>query len=204
MIAIDTNVLIRFLVRDNEEQSRKVKELFKQQEKEGNNIFISNIVLVEIIWVLQSGYEVPKSKVISTVKKILSNTFSALYNFTIRLQTNSRFHNCFYLLIFLYLTMLNGEKILKILKERKPYLSKQFHVKEIGIFGSFSNDKNSIDSDIDFLVEFDTKKIDNYYKNKYKLKKYLEDIFNRDVDICRKKYIKPFVKDHIINTTIYA
>jgi predicted nucleotidyltransferase len=47
------------------------------------------------------------------------------------------------------------EKIEKIVKENKGVLTKQFKVKEIGIFGSVVRGEDTETSDVDILVEFD-------------------------------------------------
>lgn len=73
MIAIDTNILIRFFINDDEKQSEQVNNLFAHQEEQENSIFISNIVLVELIWVLKSGYKVKKSDILKTLKLLFSN-----------------------------------------------------------------------------------------------------------------------------------
>jgi len=49
MIAVDTNVLVRFLVRDNAKQAARAAELIR-----GNEIWISKTVLLETEWVLRS------------------------------------------------------------------------------------------------------------------------------------------------------
>lgn len=47
------------------------------------------------------------------------------------------------------------EKIRSILAANKNELAKNYGVKELGIFGSYSRGENSKQSDIDILVEFD-------------------------------------------------
>jgi predicted nucleotidyltransferase len=47
------------------------------------------------------------------------------------------------------------KKIEKIVKENKGVLTKQFKVKEIGIFGSVVRGEEKETSDVDILVEFD-------------------------------------------------
>jgi predicted nucleotidyltransferase len=47
------------------------------------------------------------------------------------------------------------KKIEKIVKENKVVLTKQFKVKEIGIFGSVVRGEDTETSDVDILVEFD-------------------------------------------------
>ena len=57
MIALDTNVLVRMLIEDDEKQAWKVKKLIESVEKKGQQIIIFNEVLIETVWVLESVYE---------------------------------------------------------------------------------------------------------------------------------------------------
>jgi len=71
MYAIDTNVLIRYIVEDNPEQTQKATEAIEQltSEKQG---FICCIVLCELNWVLKTAYKISKSERVATLQKILS------------------------------------------------------------------------------------------------------------------------------------
>ncbi len=95
--------------------------------------------------------------------------------------------------------MLTKSEVLKKLKELKPFLANEFSVKEIGLFGSYSNNKQNEKSDIDILVEFD-KPIGWKF---FSLEKYLENIFNRKVDLVTKKALKKQLKDRILNQTLF-
>jgi len=48
VIAIDTNVLLRYLLRDDDLPARKASKLITGSE----TVFISHVVLVETIWTL--------------------------------------------------------------------------------------------------------------------------------------------------------
>lgn len=52
MIAVDTNVLVRLLVQDDEVQAAKAEQLFND-----NQIFIADTVLLETEWVLRFAYK---------------------------------------------------------------------------------------------------------------------------------------------------
>ena len=52
MIAVDTNIIVRLLTKDDEEQFIKSHHLFKH-----NEIFISDTVILEVEWVLRYAYE---------------------------------------------------------------------------------------------------------------------------------------------------
>jgi len=51
MVAIDTNVIISFLTRDNEAQYKKAYRVFNKQE-----VFIPDTVILETEWVLRYAY----------------------------------------------------------------------------------------------------------------------------------------------------
>ncbi|HAF28746.1 MAG TPA: nucleotidyltransferase [Bacteroidales bacterium] len=95
--------------------------------------------------------------------------------------------------------MLTKNEILEKLSELRPILHKEFSVKEIGLFGSYSEDEQKEDSDIDILVEFDKPVGWKFFT----LEKYLEDIFQRKVDLVTRKALKRQLKDRIINQTLF-
>lgn len=55
MIGIDTNVLVHFLVRDDEEQFARVDRFFSERTY-GDPVFIALVVVVETAWVLRRQY----------------------------------------------------------------------------------------------------------------------------------------------------
>jgi len=73
-------------------------------------------------------------------------------------------------------------EILQILKEHKSSIQKNFSVNKIGLFGSYANDTQTEDSDIDFYVEFKQKTFDNLSG----LWVYLEDLYQKKIDIVHK------------------
>jgi predicted nucleic-acid-binding protein len=68
MIGIDTNVLVRYLTDDDEIQSKQASNLINRHA--AGQIFINNIVLCELIWVLERGYEYSKTEVITVLRAI--------------------------------------------------------------------------------------------------------------------------------------
>lgn len=72
MIGIDTNVLVRYLTEDDETQSVKAIELIDKYTGTNGAIFINNIVVCELIWVLERGYKYSKEEVITVLKSILT------------------------------------------------------------------------------------------------------------------------------------
>lgn len=73
MIAVDTNVLIRYITSEDEEQSIIATKLLDSYIGKEKAIFINNIVLCELVWVLVKGYKYQKEQIIKTLKLILSS-----------------------------------------------------------------------------------------------------------------------------------
>lgn len=71
MKALDTNVLVRFLVKDDEPQAKKVYTLFKQAETDKNYFYVPLLVVLETIWVLDSVYEIPRKEILDSINEIL-------------------------------------------------------------------------------------------------------------------------------------
>ncbi|NWH06722.1 PIN domain-containing protein [Desulfobacter latus] len=71
MKAIDTNILVRFLTGDDEDQAQKVYLLFKNAESEKKEFFIPLLVMLETIWVLESVYEISRHDILDAVKDLL-------------------------------------------------------------------------------------------------------------------------------------
>jgi predicted nucleic-acid-binding protein len=74
MLGIDTNVLVRFLVRDDEAQFEKARKLIKREVAAGRRVFVNQLVLMETEWVLRSRYVVPKNQIIEAISGLLDAT----------------------------------------------------------------------------------------------------------------------------------
>jgi predicted nucleotidyltransferase len=96
--------------------------------------------------------------------------------------------------------MLNKNEILKKLIDLKPILYRDYSVKEIGLFGSFSDDSYTDQSDIDLLVELERPIGWKYFS----LEIYLENIFGRKIDLVTKNALKDQIKDRILNQVKYV
>lgn len=87
--------------------------------------------------------------------------------------------------------MLDKKYILKKLAEIDK---DEFGFKSIGLFGSFSRDEQTPESDIDILVEMDIFPEKPYPKSSYfrlfDLKKHLEELFGKEVDLIDKSQLK--------------
>jgi predicted nucleic-acid-binding protein len=71
MLGLDTNVLVRFLVRDDERQFAAACALINPEGGDAEEILVSLMALVETEWVLRSRYGMPKEEIIETISALL-------------------------------------------------------------------------------------------------------------------------------------
>ena len=71
MKALDTNVLIRFLVKDDAQQAETVYGIFKQVESDKDALFVPLLVVLETIWVLDSVYRIERHEILDAVNELV-------------------------------------------------------------------------------------------------------------------------------------
>jgi len=91
--------------------------------------------------------------------------------------------------------------ILKKIEARNNDI-KSFGVKKLGLFGSFATGRQKKNSDIDFLVEFEPGK--KNFRNYMSLKLFLEDLFERQVDLVTANGIREELQAAILDRVVYA
>lgn len=65
MIAVDTNIIVRFLTQDDELQFQKSREIFNTQ-----NVFIADTVILETEWVLRFAYKFKPNEICTALRKL--------------------------------------------------------------------------------------------------------------------------------------
>lgn len=96
---------------------------------------------------------------------------------------------------------LDKEKIFLLLNKNGKQL-REFGVKKIGLFGSFVREEQNDQSDIDFLVEFYSEK--KTFRNFINLVYYLEELFDKKVEIVTTDALSPYIGPSIIQEAEYA
>jgi predicted nucleic-acid-binding protein len=71
MKGIDTNILIRFLTGNDELQTKQVYNIFKKVESEKKELFVPLLVVLEMIWVLESVYEISRANILDAISELL-------------------------------------------------------------------------------------------------------------------------------------
>ena len=98
-------------------------------------------------------------------------------------------------------TIHNKEQILTtILNNQKDI--RGFGVSKIGLFGSFVRNEQNEKSDIDLIVQFEQGK--KSYLKFINLSDYLENLFDKKVDLLTEKAISPYMKSKIKKEAIYV
>ena len=71
MKALDTNVLVRFLVNDDQKQAQQVYQLLKQAENQREPPFVPLLVVLELFWVLESVYDLSRDEILEALDDLL-------------------------------------------------------------------------------------------------------------------------------------
>ena len=95
----------------------------------------------------------------------------------------------------------NKDIITAIIQKNMVFLRSEYHVKTIGVFGSFSRGEEQRSSDVDILVEF----LEPLGMFKFiELEESLSKLIGKKVDLVTKKALKPAIKEEILQEVIYV
>ena len=73
MIAVDTNVLLRLLVGDDASQAAKARRLFDRADAKQKSIWVSDTVLVELVWTLARAYSRDRTDIVKALRSLSSH-----------------------------------------------------------------------------------------------------------------------------------
>lgn len=71
MIGLDTNILVRIIVRDDLKQAGQAMQAITEAKRHGCEVFISHIVLCELFWVLGSRFRYGKEQIITALDNVI-------------------------------------------------------------------------------------------------------------------------------------
>ena len=91
MIALDTNILIRLLVRDDPGQTALAERLLHEAADAGEKCFISDPVLCEVEWVLESSYQARRGDVLAAMQELFSGDLFAFEDREVLRQAIARY-----------------------------------------------------------------------------------------------------------------
>lgn len=72
MIGLDTNVLLRYVVRDDARQFERAKRLIDKARRSDATVWISVIVTAELVWALRTHYGYVREQIADTIQLLLS------------------------------------------------------------------------------------------------------------------------------------
>ncbi|MEN6626107.1 MAG: type II toxin-antitoxin system VapC family toxin [Candidatus Sumerlaeia bacterium] len=67
MRALDTNVLVRFLMNDDEKMGRAARRLLAEAHERGESLLVVTPVVLELIWVLKSTYALSREDILDAL-----------------------------------------------------------------------------------------------------------------------------------------
>ena len=102
MVALDTNVLIRFIVKDDIVQYRLAAGLIYDAKACGQRVLATMLVVLESEWVLRSAYRYSKSQILSVLNNLIYAGDISMENYPVLEvaldlweASNAHFANCF-------------------------------------------------------------------------------------------------------------
>jgi predicted nucleic-acid-binding protein len=72
VIGVDSNVLVRYLTQDDPLQSRKANVLVEQVVRRGDTLYLNQIVVCEVYWVLARAYGYGRAELADAFEKLMS------------------------------------------------------------------------------------------------------------------------------------
>ena len=92
----------------------------------------------------------------------------------------------------------NHQAVLALLRDRIDTI-RSYGVSSLALFGSAARNETTESSDLDFLVEFEgTATFDRYMDLKF----FLEDLFNKPVDLVTRRSLKPEIRASVLKEAI--
>ena len=72
MRTIDANIILRHLTNDVPSQAKQAEELLKRVEEGIEEVFLPEIFLADIIWILEKYYKQPREEIREWITAIIS------------------------------------------------------------------------------------------------------------------------------------
>lgn len=93
------------------------------------------------------------------------------------------------------------QEIKKKIQPNLPMMREKYHVKQLGIFGSYARGDQNEQSDLDILVDFDAPVgLFDFIR----LENYLSEIVDKKVDLVTRRALKPIIRADVLKEVIYV
>jgi predicted nucleic-acid-binding protein len=70
VIALDTNVLVRYLVEDDAKQTALAAALIERAIADDESLYVSDVVVCETVWVLSVAYKVGRKEIAAVLRNL--------------------------------------------------------------------------------------------------------------------------------------
>ncbi|PIS22165.1 hypothetical protein COT50_03490 [candidate division WWE3 bacterium CG08_land_8_20_14_0_20_41_10] len=70
-VVIDSNIILRFIIRDDPEKYAKSEKFFKQIVKKEKTALISILVIQEVVWILEKYYKMKRAEIVDNILYII-------------------------------------------------------------------------------------------------------------------------------------
>lgn len=83
MKAVDTNILVRFFVKDDEKQYDQVISFIRSETEENEQLHVPLLVIQELIWVLSKAYSYSREEILHAIDGLLKLPHFSLENYSV-------------------------------------------------------------------------------------------------------------------------
>lgn len=73
-VVIDTNLLVRYLINDDQKKAEAVDDLLDKAVKGKIRIIVPSVVIAELVWVLESFYQLKADSILELVEAIINTS----------------------------------------------------------------------------------------------------------------------------------
>jgi predicted nucleic-acid-binding protein len=73
VLGFDTNIIVRYVVRDDPQRQARADHLFDKEISKSNHGFVNAVVLAELVWVLERSYRFPRTEIATVIAELLGN-----------------------------------------------------------------------------------------------------------------------------------
>src|SRR5205085_1973163 len=80
VIALDTNVLVRLVLQDDEAQARAAERLVVRARREDTPLFIGDVVLCELVWVLTRRAGIARAEIAAVLDQLVRTELMVFSN----------------------------------------------------------------------------------------------------------------------------
>ena len=93
MIALDTNLLVRLIVQDDEAQARAVERLLVRARRDQTSLFVADVVLCELVWVLMRRLGLGRADIADILDRLLRTELVVVSDAAITSRTLSAYRD---------------------------------------------------------------------------------------------------------------